>query len=93
MSSAKTGSADYLVVWGWLVALLFAGLAVIALPIPKLGALILIFSVAAVKAGLVALNYMHLKREHLLIIAIALVPVILVIGLAIVLIPDIAMRR
>jgi caa(3)-type oxidase subunit IV len=93
MSSAENIRGEYIAVWGWLVALLLTGLAVMALPIPKFAAVVLIFGVAAVKAALVVRNYMHLKREHLFIIALVVVPVILFIGLATALIPDIAMRR
>ena len=93
MTSVEHARADYLSVWRWLVALLVAGLVVMALPIPKLAAVLLIFAVAAIKAGLVLRNYMHLKYEHALIIAIALVPVILFIGLLVALIPDIALRQ
>lgn len=85
--------AGYLSVWRWLVALLVAGLMVLMLPIPKVAAIVLIFAIAAVKAALVARNYMHLKYERVFIIMIALVPVVLAMGLAIALIPDIAMHR
>jgi len=93
MESVEHGLARYIGVWVWLVALLAAGLAVMALPVPKLAALALIFGIASIKAALVIRNYMHLKYESLFIIAVALVPVLLFIGLAIALIPDIAMHR
>ncbi len=93
MESVEQGRAEYVRVWFWLVALLAAGLVVMALPVPKLAALTLIFSIATIKAGLVIRNYMHLKYENLFVIALALVPVLLFIGLAIALIPDIAMHH
>jgi caa(3)-type oxidase subunit IV len=92
MSNAENTRREYLAVWGWLVVLLFVGLAVTALPISKFAAVSLVFTVAAVKAALVARNYMHLKYEHLFIVAMVAVPVLLFVGLAIALIPDIAMR-
>ncbi len=83
----------YVTIWVWLVALLIMGLAVFSLPIPKSAAVVLIFAIAAIKAGLVARNYMHLKSEYIVIYFIALVPLALVIGMVLTLIPDIAMRR
>jgi len=93
MESVEQERSEYIGVWFWLVALLVAGLAVMALPVPKLAALALIFSIATIKAALVVRNYMHLKSENLFVIAVVLVPVLLFIGLAIALIPDIAMHR
>lgn len=89
------GSPDRssVVIWIWLVALLGAGMMVFMLPIPRVIALVLIFTIAGVKAALVLRDYMHLKSEQLLIYAIAFIPVLLAIGLALVLIPDIVFRR
>jgi caa(3)-type oxidase subunit IV len=42
--------------------------------LPKLQAIVLIFTAAIVKAFLVARNYMHLKNEGAMIYAIALIP-------------------
>ncbi len=92
MATAEHGNSEYVAVWVWLVVLLVVGLAIVALPIPKLAAVSLVFAVAAVKAAMVVRNYMHLKSEHLLIIAIAMIPVLFFIGFLITLIPDIAMR-
>jgi caa(3)-type oxidase subunit IV len=83
----------YVTVWGWLVALLAAGIAAIFLPVPKALALGLVFSAAVAKAGLVVRNYMHLRSEHLLIYAIAFVPVALFLGLLLALVPDIVFNR
>ncbi len=93
MESVEQERSEYIGVWIWLVALLAAGLAVMALPVPKFAALALIFSIATIKAALVLRNYMHLKSENLFVITVVLVPVLLFIGLAIALIPDIAMHR
>lgn len=81
------------IVWAWLVALLGAGMTVFMLPLPHLPALVVIFGIAAFKAGLVLRDYMHLKGEKALIYAIAFIPVILAIAMALVLIPDIVFRR
>lgn len=92
MTKAEEERSLYVTVWVWLVVLLIVGVVVVALPIPKLAAVALVFAVASAKATMVVRNYMHLKAEHLLIFAIALVPVLFFIGLALVLLPDIALR-
>lgn len=92
METTEHGNSEYVAIWVWLVALLAIGLVVIALPVPKLLIVGLVFGVAVVKAAMVVRNYMHLKSEHMLIIAIAMIPVIFFFGFMITLIPDIAMR-
>ncbi len=92
MFRSEKAHSEYFTVWVWLVVLLAAGVALVALPIPKTAAAFLVFGVAAIKAVMVVRNYMHLKSEHLLIIAIAVVPLLFFIGLLVALIPDIAMR-
>jgi caa(3)-type oxidase subunit IV len=92
VESAAT-RARYIAVWRWLIVLLIIGLAASALPISRLEVIILVFGVAAIKAILVARDYMHLKAESLLIHAIVIVPIILFIALLLALIPDIALRR
>lgn len=92
MAKAEDERSLYVTVWVWLVVLLVVGVAVMALPISKLAAVALVLAVATAKATMVVRNYMHLKSEHLLIFLIALVPVLFFIGLALVLIPDIALR-
>ena len=78
-----------IVIWGWLIGLLFAGMTVFALHIPRLAALGAIFGIATVKAILVLRDYMHLKAEPRLIYLIVLVPLLLAIALVFVLVPDI----
>jgi caa(3)-type oxidase subunit IV len=80
-----------LLVWAWLTGLLI--LSVLASQaLPRSIALVLIFGAAVVKALLVAWNYMHLKRDRLLLYALA-IPVLLVILLTLVLFPDIVFSR
>ncbi len=83
---------NYVAVWLWLVGLLIVSVGVAYLPIPTGVALFLIFGAAVVKAALVALNYMHLKFEQLLICAMAIIPILVFFVLWIVLYPDIALR-
>ena len=77
----------YLMIWVWLLALVV--LSVVATGIlPKLQAMILIFSVAIIKAFLVARNYMHLKNERVIIYAMVFVPLAFVLILLFALFPD-----
>jgi len=84
---------NYVAVWGWLVALMAAGLAASVLPGGRHVAVAVIFATAAVKALLVALNFMHLRFEPRLIHAMVLVPLLFAAVLALALLPDFAMRR
>ena len=91
-STAHDSETFYIQVWMWLVGLLVVGTVVVFLPIPKSLALLMVFAVAAVKGVLVVRNYMHLKAEHLIIYLIVLVPTLLIVGMLIALMPDIAFR-
>ncbi len=83
---------NYVAVWFWLVGLLAASVGVTYLPIPTGITLFLIFAMAGVKAVMVALNYMHLRYEQLLIYAMAIVPLVIFFILWVVLYPDIALH-
>ena len=85
MSNAQTRQT--LVIWYWLMALVIVSVGA-SIVLPKAEALMLIFSVAVIKALLVARNYMHLKHEKALIYAIALVPLAFVIIFLLGLFPD-----
>ena len=84
---------NYVAIWVWLVVLMLAGVLAASLPLDRSVVMSLIFGIAAVKAALVALNYMHLKSEHWLIYALAIVPVLLVVAMILVLFPDIVHRH
>jgi len=84
---------SYVAIWSWLVALLVAALFCAYVPFGKALAIFLIFTLAVIKAFLVARHYMHLRTEGLLIYAIAGVPVLLLLGLTLALVPDIIFRR
>ncbi len=92
LESAET-RRRYIAIWLWLVVLVGAGLWVSALPVPKIAVVALVFGIAVVKASMVMRDYMHLKFETLIIHAIALIPILLIIGLALVMIPDIVRHR
>jgi caa(3)-type oxidase subunit IV len=85
MSNAH--SRHYLIVWFWLLALVIFSVAAASV-LPKVQAMALIFSIAIIKAFLVARHYMHLKNEKALIYAIALVPLAFVIIFLFGLFPD-----
>ena len=93
MTTTETSSRLYVTIWGWLMALAVLGVLLASVPIGKTAVLVLVFAVATLKAGLVARNYMHLKAEHMLIYGIALIPVLLFLGLALALVPDIVFRH
>jgi caa(3)-type oxidase subunit IV len=84
---------NYVAIWVWLVVLMVAGVLATRLPMGKSAINNLIFAIAAVKAVLVALNYMHLRSESWLICALAIVPVLLVVALTFVLFPDIVFHH
>ncbi len=84
---------NYVAVWVWLVVLMIAGVVASYLPLSRSAVVTLIFVVAAMKALLVVLNYMHLRFENVLIYAIAIVPVVLVLGLMLLLFPDFVFRH
>lgn len=92
LESAATRS-HYIAIWRWLIVLVIAGLLATALPVPKLLIVVIVFGIAITKATMVLRDYMHLKAETLVIHAIALIPILLFIGLALTLIPDIALHR
>ena len=78
---------NYFIVWVWLMVLVIVSI-VASLALPKSVALVLIFSVALVKALLVILNYMHLKYEKPLLYALVIVPLLIVAVLIFALFPD-----
>lgn len=84
---------SYVMIWVGLVALVAASLMASFLPGGRTVAVTFIFVVAAVKAMLVALNFMHLRFEPRLIYAIALVPVAFVLVLIAALFPDFVFQR
>ena len=84
---AKAQTRHYLNVWFWLMALVLVSVAAASL-LPKLQAMVLIFTVAIIKALMVARNYMHLKNEKALFYALALVPLAFIIIFLFGLFPD-----
>ena len=85
MSNAHT--RHYLNIWYWLLGLVIASVTAASI-MPKLQAMVLVFSIAIIKALLVARNYMHLKNEKAIYYALALVPLAFIAVLLFALFPD-----
>lgn len=92
LENAATRS-HYIAIWRWLILLVIAGLLATILPVSKLLIVVIVFGIAVTKATMVMRDYMHLKAESVIIHVIALIPILLVLGLALTLIPDIARHR
>ena len=93
MEQTEFRASDSLKTWGLLVVLLLVGALAVALGLPRSLALWVIFAAAAAQAYVIGRYYMRLRSEDVLIYTLALLPVVTVIVLAFVLIPDIAMNR
>ncbi len=79
---------NYLLIWGILIGALLISLAIGAMGLPVVSAA-LIFTIAFVKAYIVAAYYMHLKFEPLYIVIIFLTGVLCLYFLFLGLVPDI----
>jgi caa(3)-type oxidase subunit IV len=84
---------NYIAIWIWLLGLTIFCVTLSLVYGSSTLLVVLFFAVATVKALLVALNYMHLRFESGLIYAIAIVPVVFVLGLILVLFPDFVFSR
>ena len=93
MTEVKHAHPNYLAIWAWLILLLIISVAAVYLPFSQALTVAFIFIVAAVKAGLVAVYFMHLKFEERLVRYIAIIPVVLFVIMTLTLIPDIAFNR
>ena len=90
MADADT-HPNYVAFWIWLMALLIVSVVVSYLPIGTGLAVFIIFVLSFIKAVLVALNFMHLKTEHVVIYAIACAPIVAFFILWLVLYPEIGL--
>ena len=84
-SQTQLTYGKYILIWGWLIALLLAGTFISYLPIPKTNIVLLILFVSTIKAALVALFYMHLRFERIPLWVVAFFPFFLI-GLAVLLV-------
>lgn len=86
-------AANPYVIWVWLVAFLIAGFVVFELGFSTFTAVVLLFSLALLKAFLVVRHYMHMYNQPVALYAIAGIPVILMIFMVVSLLPDIAFHQ
>lgn len=87
--SAANPPISYGKIWVVLVALVAMGAAFLLVPSKPL-AVVLIFTVAIIKAVLVLRHYMHVVHQPLMVYAMLAVPLVLAIMMVFILIPDIA---
>ena len=82
MTSASHASVRLsLTIWAWLAGLMLLGVILselAILPLPHSGVIAVVAGLSTVKAGLVALYYMHLKGDRRLLVFVALVPFLLI---------------
>ena len=78
----------YLQVFAWLAILTAVEIGVIYMPIPHLAVGLMLVVLAATKASLVAMFYMHLAVEKRTLAYIALTPAVLCVLLVFALLPD-----
>ena len=83
---------NYMAIFYWLFALTVAEVSVVYTPIPKSLMVAILVSLAAAKASMVALYFMHLKFENRTLGIIALTPPILLVMFLFVTYPDTAWR-
>ena len=92
MTSVDKPSVGYVTIWMWLVVLLAVGVALIAVPSKTVG-VVLIFSVATLKASLVLRHYMHLRGQPVMVYVMLGAPLLLAIAMVLTLLPDIGCRH
>jgi caa(3)-type oxidase subunit IV len=81
MSAAHASVKRYLIIWAWLAGLMLLGVILSELsilPLPHTGVMAVVAGLSTVKAGLVALYYMHLKTDQRLLALVLLAPFLLV---------------
>ncbi len=81
---------NYMTIFWWLLALTLAEVGVVYLHLPKWCTAIALIAMALLKAFLVAWNFMHLRFEKTVLIAMIGLPLLLLIDLFLGLMPDIA---
>ena len=84
----KQEERRYLQVFAWLAVLTAVEIAVIYMPVSRLAIGFALVVLAATKAALVALFYMHLANEKRTLTYIALTPAVLCVFLLLMLMPD-----
>ncbi|HME73949.1 MAG TPA: cytochrome C oxidase subunit IV family protein [Myxococcota bacterium] len=85
---AEAAHPNYVAIWGILVAALIISLLMAGMKLPVV-TVVLIFSVAVVKAWLVAAYYMHLKFEPFFVLLIVVTGLLCLYFLFVGLVPDV----
>ena len=78
MTDAHVSPAKYLWIWVWLAGLMLCGVAISMFPLAKSTITWLIVLLSTIKATLVALYYMHLKFDRVLLSLVAVFPLVLI---------------
>lgn len=92
MSKSGAHDSPYFLIWVYLVILALASVAS-SIILPRGVSEVAIYLLAAVKAVLVALYFMHLRVERIFIHSLSVVPLLLVLILFLGLVPDIVFSR
>ena len=79
---------NYMGVWVWLLVLTVLEIVVALMPLATLAKGLLLVVMALIKAGLVALYFMHLRFERVTLGIIVLTPLIICVFLVFMLLPD-----
>jgi caa(3)-type oxidase subunit IV len=87
-SDVEAGHPNYVAIWGILVAALIVSLLMAGMKLPVV-TLVLIFSVAIVKAWLVAAYFMHLKYEPFFVLLVVFAGLACLYFLFVGLVPDV----
>ncbi len=85
-------ASDSIRTWVLLVVLFLVGVSAVAFGLPRELAFVLIFAAAIAEAYVIGRYYMRLRSEDVLIWSLVLLPVVTVVVLAFVLVPDIVRR-
>ena len=72
-------SRVYLMIWGWLAALMLLSVLVSELALPKRTIVLGVLMLSTIKAMLVGLYYMHLRFDRRWLTFLALFPVLLIV--------------
>ncbi len=79
---------NYMKIFWWLLALTLAEVAIVYSPIHRAALVMALILTAIIKALLVAMNFMHLRFERAALIAVAVLPLLLIVVLLVGIYPD-----
>jgi caa(3)-type oxidase subunit IV len=88
MATETKHHPNYLAVWAWVMGLAIVSVLASQLHLPSWAGALIIYGAAVIKAMLVALYFMHLRWERVLIVTLVTIPLLLFIVLTVSLLPD-----